>query len=206
MTGPLLASYVALWVLVVLLLLLVLLLYRQYGRSHMQTREGIELAGLSINEKVPALVLETDDGRPATVDWLSSPRATAALFALPGCPVCDHIWHEEEIGELAGRWPDVEFVWIDGATDHLDGRGHLDGWRFLRSPDKSAHQAAEVPASPYVYVVANNSRVLAKGLINHSGQLSNMIAKAFGQEITVDSGASNGHQPARGQGTRHEVQ
>ncbi|MBO0822938.1 MAG: hypothetical protein J2P27_03645 [Actinobacteria bacterium] len=205
MTGTLLASYVALWVLVVLLLFLVLLLYRQYGRSLMETREGIELGGLSLNEKVPALVLERNDGQPATVDWVSSPRATAALFALPGCPVCEHLWHEEDIGELAGRWPDVEFVWIDGPADLLDSRDHLDGWRFLRSQDKSAHQAVEVPASPYVYVVGNNSRVLAKGLVNHSGQLSNMIAQAFGEEMAVNPSVGNGHQAAPRQGTRHEI-
>ena len=204
MTGALLASYVALWGLVVLLLILVLLLYRQYGRSLMETREGIELSGLSLNEKVPVLSVETSGGQPATVDWHSSPRATAALFALPGCPVCEHLWHEESIVELAGIWSDVDFVWIDGPADHLDGRSQLDGWRFLRSPDKSAHQAAEVPASPYVYVVGNDSRVLAKGLINHSGQLSNMLAKAFGQEISVNSNASNGREAAP-QGTRHEI-
>lgn len=206
MSGILLASYVALWILVALLLVLVLLLYRQYGRSLMETRERIGLAGLSLNEKVPVLTLETTDGQPTTIDWQTSSQATAALFALPGCPVCDHLWHEESITELADQWRNVDFLWIDGPSDHLDGRGTLRGWRFLRSPDRAAHRVVEMPASPYVYIIGNNARVLAKGLINHSGQVSSMIAEAFGLEISDNFGTANGRDAAPRQGTRHEIQ
>jgi hypothetical protein len=204
MSGLLIASYVVLWLLVLLLLSLVLLLYRQYGRSMMESRERIEFSGLALGEKVPALSLQVDEGQAVAVDWLGSTKGTAVLFALPGCPICGELMNEQSVAELARQWQDVDFMWVDGESRPLDAAGRLDGWRFLYSPDRSAHHAAEVPASPYAYMISNRARVLGRGLINNRDQLSGMLSTAFGASAGEATSADENREATR-QGTGHAV-
>jgi hypothetical protein len=184
------ASYIVLWLLVFMLLILVLLIYRQYGRSLMTPTGRIATAGLSIGEKAPALSVRAQDGSPVIVDWVGTKRGTAALFALPGCPICSHLWEEEEVAALPAQWPGVEFIWFDVDQAHLATGPIPDGWAFAHSADRSAHEAVELPASPYAYVVSSSGKVMSKGLINHGEQLAQMLTKAFENDHT------NGHAPS----------
>ena len=205
MSGLLIASYVVLWLLVLVLLFLVLLLYRQYGRNMMESRERIEFSGLALGEKVPALSLQVDEGQAVTVDWLSSPKGTAVLFGLPGCPICGELMNEQGVAELTRQWQDVDFMWVDAESRPLDGVGGLNGWRFLYSPDRSAHHAAEVPASPYAYMISNRARVLGKGLINGRDHLSEMLSAAFGPSAGEATRVDENREDTR-QGTGHAIQ
>jgi hypothetical protein len=186
MKSFLVASYVVLWILVLMLLFLVLLLYRQYGRSLMGPRQRINSAGLAVNEKAPMLSLKAADDSPMTVDWHGSSRATVALFAVPGCTICEHLWEEERMAVLTREWPDIEFIWVDADRGHLHAGPVPTGWRFSYSADRSAHEAVEFPASPYVYVIGSDARVLAKGLINHGSDVGEMVSGAFNVHLALD--------------------
>ncbi len=193
------ASYIVLWLLVFMLLILVLLLYRQYGRSLMTPRGRIATAGLSIGEKAPALSVRAQDGSPMIVDWVGTKRGTAALFALPGCPICSHLWEEAEFAALPAQWPGVEFIWFDVDKAHLDAGPVPAGWAFAHSADRSAHEAVELPASPYAYVVSGSGKVMSKGLINDGMKLAELLAGAFAND------RANAHHPPSLERSSHVV-
>jgi len=185
------ASYILLWLLVFTLLILVLLIYRQYGRSLMTPRGRIATAGLSVGDKAPVLSARTQDGSPMIVDWVRATRCTVALFALPGCPICSHLWEEEEFAALSAQWPSVEFIWFDVDQAHLATGPVPAGWVFAHSADRSAHEAVELPASPYAYVISNRGKVMSKGLINDGEQLAELLAQALLND------QSNGQPPSQ---------
>jgi hypothetical protein len=184
------ASYVLLWLLVFMLLILVLLIYREHGRSLMTPRGRIATAGLAVGEKAPVLSVRAQDDSPMIVDWVGATRCTVALFALPGCPICSHLWEGEDLAAQAAQWPGVEFIWVDLDQSHLATGPIPAGWAFAYSTDRSAHEAVELPASPYAYVVSTRAKVISKGLINHGEQLTEMLTEAFASD------RANGQTPS----------
>jgi len=188
-------TYSLLWILTFGLTVGVLLLYRQFGLVEMPGRRRMSLGGLDIGAQAPPLALEFLDGSGESgLTWRASENDPGSsswllLFSLPGCPICEHMWQEEDLRELPREWGDVNFVWV-GAKDLPAGLAP-DGWLIANSADRSAHYAMDVPAVPFAYIVSKTGTILSKGLINNSKDLGGILrpkGRRLGNlEITQDA-------------------
>jgi hypothetical protein len=180
-------TYIVLWILVVALVLMVVLLYRQFGLMLMPGRRRMSLEGLNIDDPAPPLALTFAGGRqPQVLEWDGPADGGRRLgwllvFALPACPLCEELG--QTVGVLPPVWPDVEFVWIGEAPPVL--RAHPAGWRLAESDKEQAHEAMEVPGSPFVYVLKPGGKVAAKGLINNASEMSSLLMEGLGPPETT---------------------
>lgn len=161
-------TYAVLWGMMGLLILLVLLLYRQFGLMSMRPTQRFALAGLDLGARVPDLqLIEQHSRNPLNLASDSSPqRGKVIVFTLPGCPICERL--SGEVHVLPETSPAYDYVWITSMQRGIvqDGAGYPDGWTLALTEGEEAHRAMDVPASPYIYVVGADNRVLSKGLVN----------------------------------------
>jgi hypothetical protein len=112
-------------------------------------------------------------------DWTSSAlgnplfQATFAIFAMPGCPLCDSLATDESVALIAQRYPSIRFIWIDSGKkrDHSS----LSEWTHVSSRHASAHGAMDIPGTPFAYLVSADTRILSKGIVNHLDDIDTMI-------------------------------
>jgi hypothetical protein len=184
MTGLFWASYLLQWVLLAVLTLLVLLLYRQYGRSVLPAKDRLRLAGLDIGKAVPGLTVTGRDGVASRIQFSSdgtlAPAARLLMCGSSACPICSRLWHE--VNALPSERPDVEFLWIQSGSPEDDAPP--DGWRVISDIRGSAHEALEVPALPYAYVLDSAGIVRSKGLMNDLDDFRALLAEAAGEPVT----------------------
>jgi hypothetical protein len=112
------------------------------------------------------------DSRPA--------RARLAIFGDPHCPICHQLLASSDLSDVPIRWPDVEFLWIDG--DIPEPTLRPSGWSVLSSADGTAVDLMQVPAYPFAYVVADDGRILAKNLVNEAGDIEELILQTHARE------------------------
>ncbi len=182
-----LTTYVLLWALVIVLVLLVILLYRQYGLSIMGSRQRLAMIGLDVGSAAPpltGLLANLDEPEPPLTWSEEEPAGRLGRFlllAIATCPICQEL--RPVAGDIVGRWPDVEFVWIDGPDLESDSaetrpRGPA-GWRVLQSPDEAAHAAMQVSVFPFAYAVDASGRVRGKGVVSDVEDIEATLARAF---------------------------
>jgi len=174
-------SYGVMWIVLAATVVLVILLYRQFGLMIMPGGRRISYGGLDVGMRAPVLTLRTDDNNEIAYDWTGDVRSgapqmqgTLALFAMPGCPLCESLSHNAELAALPSRYPNIRFMWIEAARprDH-----HLSpGWTIGVSPHGNAHQAMDVPGTPFAYIVSPDSRIVAKSLVNEPADMAMMIS------------------------------
>lgn len=178
-----LTIYVVQWIVIACLAVMVLLLYRQFGLMIMPNAQRLNMEGLDVGKRAPALALRFGDQREAVFDWqlqadtLQAFDATCVLFALPSCPLCAELSRNTVgMSDLAARNPAVRFVWVDAG----DKSAHElpPPWTVARSSNSAAHDAMEVPSSPFIYLVSTSGRVLTKGLVNEPTDIEALIAQA----------------------------
>jgi hypothetical protein len=191
-------SYGVLWVIVCALIVLILLVYRQFGLMIMPGSQRISYAGLDIGARAPALPLRMNGGTEQAYNWSTTlphhvPQvATVAIFALPSCPVCESLAREEEVGALVNIYPSILFMWVSGRPD--ESHPAPQGWIEASSHHGHAHNAMEIPGTPFAYVVSADSTIRSKGVVNSSRDIELLIAdgKVRGTErIAVSVSAEN---------------
>jgi hypothetical protein len=176
-------TYGVLWVMMGVLVVLVLLLYRQFGLMIMPGSQRVSYGGLDVGSAAPVITVRPA-GRPEIAfDWSDpSPgdhphEATFALFAMPGCPLCDALSFDETITTLDQKYPSVRFVWIDGTRDPVHQIPA--GWTVAGSHHGDAHQAMELPGTPFAYLISNDRHVLAKGIVNNAADIDVLLTGSF---------------------------
>jgi hypothetical protein len=177
------ASYGVEWLVIGALTIMVILMYRHFGLMIMPGGQRMNYSGLDVGARAPALPLRLDGLRSAAYDWASADRArneykaTFALFAMPACPLCDALSREDaQVPFLTERYPSIRFLWIDSGdqlTHQVSG-----GWTVASSPNSDAHNLMEVPGSPFSYLVSQDARILAKGLVNDATDIEAVIASS----------------------------
>jgi hypothetical protein len=192
-------TYAILWFLIVLLALLVLLLYRHFGLMLLPGAQRISLGGLDLDARAPSIVVRSRDGRDRSVEWVSERSDQTAgsfvVLALPGCPLCDHLRREEHLDDFPLMWPGVRFMWIDAAVEA--DAPIPDGWQGLLSEDRAAHEAMDIPGSPFGYGIRADGTIGYKGLVNIWNDLREALEKVFGEPRTepeeIDAGRATSH-------------
>jgi len=189
-------SYGVLWLVLVVLVILVILLYRQFGLMIMPGGSRVSHGGLTLGARAPAVLLRFDGERDLAYDWSATltgrtVKASFALFALPACPLCAQLLQDQnELARVAGRYPDVQFIWVQGEREHAHDVSIPGGWTLARSLNSAAHDTMEVPGSPFAYFIAADSHILAKGLVNRPSDIDELIAGAPAGIITADKSGS----------------
>jgi hypothetical protein len=183
-------SYGVLWLVLAVLVVLVMLLYRQFGLMIMPGGRRISYGGLDVGARAPVLPLRLHDRTEIAYDWTvaipgrQAHEATLALFAMPGCPLCDQLATDEATALLTQNFPSIlltqnfpsiQFLWIEGKQqqDHAVSGG----WAMALSREGGAHHMMEIPGTPFVYLVSDDARILGKGLVNHPSDIDTLITE-----------------------------
>lgn len=186
------ASYAAMWLMIALLAILVTLLYRQFGLMLMPGGQRVGYGGLDIGTRAPAVLLHFDGDRERAYDWTPLSvglrvSATFALFAMPACPLCAKLLEDHDaLAEAARRHSPIQFLWVQGVLEAGNPLPSTSNWVSARSHDSAAHEAMEVPGSPFAYLVSGDGHILAKGLVNEASDIDGLIAAARTDGVTLD--------------------
>jgi hypothetical protein len=183
MSSLFLLSYAVLWLIVAGLVTLVTLLYRQFGLMLLPGTTRINLGGLDVGARAPAMVVRSGGQRDALYQWgdaghenQASAHATCVIFAVPGCVLCEGLSNDAPgLEQLASRYPDIHFLWVDSGeqpTHRVPGN-----WAVVSSANSGAHLAMEIPATPFMYLVSSTGSVMTKGLVNEVPDVEALLAK-----------------------------
>lgn len=179
----LVVAVAVLWFVVAILSVLVVLLYRQFGLLYMGSRNRIALTGRAVGSSAPSNIELEVAGRFVNWDWRAagSGRATLAIFAVPQCPLCDEL--VPGLNDFADKWGElVDVLFIergplpDGPTHDVPTRTQ---WTYAVTPDNTLHEAFDVEATPFAFLVSSSGTVLAKGIVNITQHLEGVIGLAL---------------------------
>ena len=170
-------SYAVLWAIVLFETLVLVLVFRELGLIYMARREAFERDGPELGAPIPNIeAVAFKGGRRGVEDLPGS--MTALVFGAFGCQLCAPAVHTIE------RWT----AWIPGLRAVL-----LAERRDLRTlPRDMASLSSEVwivgkgeikrkfgvRASPYVVIVDERGTAIAKGLVNHHGDVNRLLSEA----------------------------
>jgi methylamine dehydrogenase accessory protein MauD len=179
MSGWWLASYAALWILVIVLGVLVVALARQVGTLHLRMgpRGALELdeEGPPLGE-TPQPVAATDlDGREV---WIGGPgEGQLVVFVSPGCPVCREVLPGVPAAARAGR---LEPVVVTDAEEPDAVAAYARagvGAAVVAGPGLGERYG--VPGTPYAVVIDASGAVRAKGTVNNLEQVEGLVDTAM---------------------------
>ena len=184
MDGWWLASYLALWGLVVVLAVLVVALARQVGTLHLRLgpRGALELddEGPPLGEAPQPADLRDLRGRPVTVGGPGS--AQLLLFVSPGCPICREVLPGVGAAAAAGGMAPVVLADSDGPeVRHAYGGGTPAP--VVAAPELSGRY--QVPGTPYAVALDELGVVRAKGTVNNLEQMEGLVETAHRRSVEV---------------------
>ena len=164
MSGPVLISYIALWVLVGVLTVAVWAMYHHFGQVYLSSREGRAAQGPPVGELLESLVEQDVDGDPVVVP--ASNEATLLVFASTGCPLCDEVRdalpafsesrNVRAVVICRGKRNDVK-RWAVGLGPAAT---------VISDPGSAITVRHRVGVLPYGVAVDAAGRVVVKGLVN----------------------------------------
>ena len=204
MSGLLLVSYVALWVLVAVMAVLLLLLYRHFGMMSLGTLEGVQRDGLPVGSIAPSISGITADG----VDRGWEPktgRYQLLLFAAPDCEPCATVMPEvNRLARTREAGIDVAAI-VPGPKSEAVRmvNRYAPPFETLAEDGSGAFGRFRVRVTPFGFVIGPDGRVLAKGLCGDIGRLGNLLHAAGlkdaathlqsqAQPLTLVTSGSNG--------------
>jgi methylamine dehydrogenase accessory protein MauD len=177
MSGWWLASYLALWALVVALAVLVLALARQIGTLHLRLGPR---GALEVDEEGPPLGEAPEpadrpdlDGAPVSIGGPGGPQLV--LFVSPGCPVCREVLPSLPVAARVGGF--AARIVIDADPD--DARdGRVGAWDIPAVAAPELARSYRIPGTPYAVVLDRLGVVRAKGTVNNLEQLEGLVDTA----------------------------
>ena len=180
MEDALIASNIALWIVVVVLAGIVLALLRQIGVLHERVAPAGALMGAEgprVGEAAPAVPVETWSGHPISLGGPNPEGASTLLFFLsPTCPVCkDLLPALDSMRREEGSTLRVMLASDGPRAEHesfvLEHR--LDPDRYVLSgPLGITYQVGRLP---YAILVDPSGVVRARGLVNSREHLESLL-------------------------------
>jgi methylamine dehydrogenase accessory protein MauD len=169
-----LASYLALWTLVIVLALVVVALARQVGTLHLRLGPR---GALEVDDEGPPLgeapePRDARDARGHAVTVGGPGRGQLILFISPGCPVCREVLPGVDAAAHAGGLAPI-VVSDGGPEEGPQGNG-------APPPvvDPELSRAFGVPGTPYAVVLDDLGVVQAKGTVNNLEQMEGLVRTA----------------------------
>jgi thiol-disulfide isomerase/thioredoxin len=200
MSGILLVSYIALWILVVVMAVLLILLYRHFGMISLGTLEGVQRDGLPVGSVAPAISGVTAAGKDAGWDPKGG-RNKVLLFAAPDCEPCANVMPYVNRLARSGVDLDVAAVVPGPKVEAVRMQDRYDSPFLTIAEDGSgAFNRFRVRVTPFGFVIGPDGRVLAKGLCGDPARLRHLLNAAglkeaaaavqLPQPVTLTPGAS----------------
>jgi thiol-disulfide isomerase/thioredoxin len=194
-SGIVLISHLALWLLVLVNFVLVLLLYRHFGLMSLGTVEGVQRDGLALGDRTVPIVGVRADG--ADTEWTASAnRPSFLLFATPHCEPCRAVF--PEVNQLADVADIDVAVVTDGPQEQAEAlTAHVSspGITVLADDASGAFANYRVRVTPFAFVIGRDSRVQAKGLCNDPLRLRELLRVAGLESIAAT--IADGKAPSR---------
>lgn len=197
-------AVVLLWVLLSVLSVLVVLLYRQFGLIYIGSRNRVGLTGLAVGAKAPEAAHLRMAGRDLEWDWNAGApdRLTLAIFATPTCVLCARL--TPQLNSFADQWAHaVDLLFVErgplpsGSTHDTASRTQ---WIYAEDPEGLLHEAFDIEATPYAFVVSSSREVLSKGIVNGAHDLEAVLSLASSPNalaaVELPSHPRDGHQPS----------
>lgn len=178
-----------LWVLMLIMCVLVVLLYRQFGLIYIGSKARLALTGLAVGAKAPLAPSLRMAGRDFVWNWNAGMegRGTLAIFGNPGCSLCGKL--TPQLNLFADQWAHlVDLIFIEkgplyaGPTHDPPGRTQ---WMYAEDSEGQLHEAFDIEATPYAFVVDSSRQVLAKGIVNNLRDLEGVFSLALTEEHTL---------------------
>lgn len=176
MSGAWLASYIALWAIVLFQGAVIFVLLRQLGVIYLGTAQGVANDGLAIGKAAPDFSLTQLDGLSVSLGSFKA-RPLVLIFGSPTCAPC------------RGLIPDLNAFARDRA-DELGvlflSRGDEESARRLADelsievpvashPDEKLPDAYEARVTPFGFLVDKQGVIRAKGLANNREHLELLL-------------------------------
>ncbi len=176
MSGAWLASYIALWAVVLFQGFAIFLLLRQLGQMYLGTAQGVARDGLSAGERAPDFTVADLEGQPVSrADFLGLPLLL--VFGSPHCTPCRtlipdlNVFAEERREELR-----VLFL-SRGDTEEARQLVSETGMRvpIAVHPDENLPEQYKTRVSPFAFLIDSEGIVQAKGLANNRDHLTMLM-------------------------------
>lgn len=180
MSSLFVVSHIAQWAVIVFTLVSVWAIVRQIGLLHRRIAPvGARMSGVGLEVGEPAPRFEATDihGRP--VQGPARDRLTLLVFVSPGCPACGELMPAVRSIVRSER-QHLDVVLIDvAATQAAEAREYVNQHRLEHLPYVAAGAIGElykVATPPYAILIGTDTRVVAKGLVNHLEHLDSLLA------------------------------
>lgn len=186
MSGAWLVSYVVLWFGLLGLAVLVLVLYRELGEIYLGTSAGVSRDGPPIGTAAASFTLP--DYRHDRFTFPRPNTAALVVFGSQQCGPCQRLF--PELATWGSRYRhQLDTVVIDISEGGLDNE-IVD----QLSPDVVTlwgYQARvlkdyKVRVSPFAVLIDNQGKVVAKGLVNNSQHLEDLLENGFAKNRFLD--------------------
>jgi methylamine dehydrogenase accessory protein MauD len=179
MGGIWLASYVALWLLVLLLLLAVFTMARQIGLLH--TRLGpsgarITNAGPEIGDLAPRLTVGDLSGREVTFGGARE-KPLLILFITSSCSTCASLapsiralWNSER--------RNLDMIMVSLFSTEEQARGFVKKYKLSNIPCVVSEEVSleyKVSSPPYGILLDSEGVVRSKGVVNHNEHIDSLL-------------------------------
>lgn len=200
MSGPVLVSYVALWVVVVVMAVALFALYHHFGEMYLGTREGRSSQGPAMRRALRPLEAVSVAGTPVSLPRPGSPALL--VFADTGCKVCSKL--RPDLVQLRREWPEVDVVAVCGGTpdDVRAWAAELDGVPVVPDPGNAAMARYRVGLSPFAVAVDATGVVRSKGVASTREGLDGHLEAALAPPPPHGTGNGDHEHDDRGTGGR----
>jgi hypothetical protein len=182
MSGGLLVSYIALWVLVVALAIAVLALYNHFGRLYLNTPQGRDEQGPTSLEPLRKQILSDLQERVVSLPIKGTP--SLLFFSDVDCPLCDSL--KPGLARFATQRDGVALTVICGGKREAVVRWSTDlETDVCVVPDPGNRIAAgfNVAMTPFLVATDAEGIVRHKGLINDAEGFEAAAAAAAGTNV-----------------------
>ncbi len=197
MEGIWLASYVALWAMMLVQAIVIAALLRQVGILHLRIGPvGARTTnmGLEIGASLPNLNVDDINGSP--VSLVDRERARLLVFIVPGCGICDELMPAVRTMVRSER-DRLSIILITGDEEEETARSfirkhHLDAIPFVLSAQVAS--ACQVRSAPYALAIDTDGVVRAKGMISHIEHLESIVEALSAGHPTMESYVITGNR------------
>lgn len=193
MSGVWLASYIALWAIVLFQGVVIFVLLRQLGVIYLGTAQGVANDGLDVGHAAPDFSLTKLDGSSVSLSSFQA-KPLILIFGSPTCAPC------------RGLIPDLNAFARDRANELgvlFLSRGDEESARRLADelsievpvashPDEKLPDAYEARVTPFGFLVDEQGVIRAKGLANNREHLELLLRAGALDEGDQPSSSHNG--------------
>lgn len=178
-----LASYVALWCLVLFEGILIFVLIRELGlRVLSSSADAISRDGLAIGAEAPALEVLTSQGERRVL-LPTDERGLLVVFGSRRCQPCRTLVPDlNRFARSEGSKLDAVFVVYDNVAGAAETAADL-GLEVPVLASREAIDAYGARVTPFAFIVGPDRRIRAKGLASGAAGLHRLLARAEGVAI-----------------------